>query len=374
MKLFLVVNVDWFFLSHRLPIALEAKRRGYDVTVVAINTGRAEEIKNYGLHFIPMPTSRRGLNVFKELPIIKLLYKLYKTHQPDVVHHVALKPVMYGSLAARFFKNIRFVNAISGMGYIFSNSEKDTGLRKLVKQIFKIAFNNKRLHFIFQNEDDKALILNLNVVHPKQCHIIQGSGIDLKEFLYTPEPQTDVIKIIYTGRLLWDKGIGELTEAAHTLKKKYGDKIQIILAGGIDPENRAFITEKQILEWQEKGIIKWVGFQSDIYKLLTDAHIIVLPSYREGLPKSLIEACAVGRPIVTTDVPGCRDVVENGVNGFLVPFKNSAALANALEKLVDDKELRVAMGKMGREIAEQKFSIESVLDKTFAIYEQHIDQ
>jgi glycosyltransferase involved in cell wall biosynthesis len=370
MKLFLVVNVDWFFLSHRLPIALEARRRGYDVTVMAIDTGRADEIRSYGLHFIPLPTDRRGLNPFRELGIIKLLYHYYKTQKPDVVHHVALKPVIYGSLAARLCRRIHFVNAISGMGYIFSNTEKETLLRKIVLRIFKIAFKNPSLEFIFQNNDDRNLIMGLGVIKETQAHIIEGSGIDLNEFKFVPESNPDVIRILYTGRLLRDKGIVELIEASRILKNKYGTKVSVLLAGDIDPENRASLTKSQVENWQDEGIIEWLGFQKDIFSLLASSHIVVLPSYREGLPKSLIEACAVGRPIVTTNVPGCRDVVTDGLNGLLVPVRDSASLAEALEKLIGNDSLRSEMGRQGRAVAERKFSIESVLNKTFAIYER----
>jgi glycosyltransferase involved in cell wall biosynthesis len=255
------------------------------------------------------------------------------------------------------------------MGYIFANADKETLLRRIVKSVFKIAFNNKRLQFIFQNKDDEALILGLNVIQPEQCHLIAGSGVDLSQFIYTSPPQDPVIRIVFTGRLLKDKGVVELVEAAGILKTQYGEKVEVVLAGDVDPENRASLTQGQVEQWQKEGLIRWIGFHEDVYKVLSEAHIVVLPSYREGLPKSLIEACAVGRPIVTTDVPGCRDVVQEGVNGFLVPVKNGQAIAEALAKLIESETLRMAMGKRGRVIAEQKFSIESVLNKTFAIYE-----
>jgi glycosyltransferase involved in cell wall biosynthesis len=368
MKLFLVINVDWFFLSHRLPVALEAKRRGYQVTVVAIDTGCGEEIRSYGLQFIPLPTDRKGINPLKELRIIILLYRLYKRHRPDIVHHVTLKPVIYGSLAARFFTKTRFINAISGMGYIFT-AERDTYLRKLVRRIFKVAFNNPRLRFIFQNEDDKALILSLGVVQPSQCYLIEGSGVDLNQFKFTFENNGKPVQIVYTGRLLRDKGVGELAAAAAILKEKFNGGINVRLVGDVDTQNRASFTREEILVWHQKGVLEWVGFTQNIFAVLSEANIVVLPSYREGLPKSLIEACAVGRAIVTTDVPGCRNVVSDQYNGLLVPPKDVVALAHALEKLILNPQLRAEMGQKGRIIAEQKFSIDHVLNKTFEIYE-----
>jgi glycosyltransferase involved in cell wall biosynthesis len=368
-KLFIVVNVDWFFLSHRLPIALEALKRGYDVTICAIDTGKKKEIESYGLKFKPLPTSRSGTNAITELKVLLFLLNWYRREKPDIVHHVAMKPVTYGSIAAKCIGVKRVVNALSGLGFLFINADKNKIIHSLLSRFFKFGFNNPNLRFILQNQDDLGMIKDLKILKDNQVFLIKGSGVSLSSFKYIIEPDTTSLKIVLPARMLWDKGIREFIQAARILKSSYGNKIIFILAGPVDTENKATITESQLLDWNTEGIVSWIGFQTNMIQVLNEAHIVVLPSYREGLPKSLIEACAIGRPIVTTDVPGCREVVVNGVNGFLVPDKNEEALAKAIEKLILDKALRIKMGKEGRIIAEQSFSLESVIEQTFAIYE-----
>jgi glycosyltransferase involved in cell wall biosynthesis len=370
-KLFLVVNVDWFFLSHRLPIALEALKRGYDITVLAIEEeAKGDEIRSHGLKFIPLPSTRGGKNIFSELNLIRFLLKIYKTHKPDIVHHVAIKPVLYGSIAAKFAKIPKIINAVSGLGTAFINPKPFSPVFILVKSLYKYSFRNKRLKVIVQNEDDKVQLLSFGVLKKEQIRLIKGSGVDLTDFSYCEEPSTGPIRVVLAARMLWDKGIGEYVEAARQLKAKYQHQIDFILAGKVDEQNSTNISESQLLTWNKEGVTQWIGYQTNMAQIYRDAHIVVLPSYREGLPKSLIEACAIGRPIITTDVPGCRVVVEEGVNGFLIPAKNSGALAIALEKMLNSKELRLKMGKEGRILAEKEFSITSVLDKTFSIYEE----
>jgi glycosyltransferase involved in cell wall biosynthesis len=370
-KLFLVVNVDWFFLSHRLPIALEAQKRGYDITILAIEEeGKGDEIRSHGLKFIPLPSTRGGKNILSELKLIRFLLKTYKEHKPDIVHHVAIKPVLYGSIAAKFARIPKIVNAVSGLGTAFINPKPFSPIFILVKNLYKYSFRNKHLKVIVQNEDDMVQLLGFGVLKKEQIRLIKGSGVDLTDFSYCKEPPTEHITVVLAARMLWDKGIGEYVEAARQLKEKYKNKVNFILAGKVDEQNSTNIAEEQLLTWNKEGVTEWIGYQTNMAQVYRDAHIVVLPSYREGLPKSLIEACAIGRPIITTDVPGCRVVVDEGINGFLIPAKNSNALAIALEKLIDSKELRLEMGKKGRHLAEKEFSITSVLDKTFSIYEE----
>jgi glycosyltransferase involved in cell wall biosynthesis len=369
-KLFLVVNVDWFFVSHRLPIALEALKRGYDVTIFSIDTGRAEEIRSHGLRFIPLPTSRAGMNILQEIKVIMLLFKYYRTEKPDIVHHVAVKPVTYGSLVAKVLGVPKVVNALSGLGFLFINADKNRLVHNIVNRVFKFGFKNKNLTFILQNHDDFAMIKNIGVLEDHQIKMIKGSGVDLTSFHFTEEKIAETLKVILPARMLYDKGVVEFVEAARILKPKFKETVEFVLVGNVDMGNNAGITEEQLLTWHKEGAVSWIDYQKDIIPTLTDSHIVVLPSYREGLPKSLIEACAIGRAIVTTDVPGCREVVKEGENGFLVENKNVAALAAAIEKLILDKPLRLRMGLASRKKAEEEFSLKSVIDKTFAIYEQ----
>jgi glycosyltransferase involved in cell wall biosynthesis len=369
-KLFLVVNVDWFFVSHRLPIALEALKRGYEVTIFSIDTGRADEIRAHGLRFIPLPTSRAGMNILQEIRVIMLLFRYYWKEKPDIVHHVAVKPVTYGSLVAKILGVPKVVNALSGLGFLFINADKNRLVHSIVNRVFKFGFKNKNLTFILQNHDDFAMIKNIGVLEDHQIKMIKGSGVDLTSFHFTEEKSSEILKVILPARMLYDKGVVEFVEAARILKPKYKKTVDFVLVGNVDMLNNAGIEESQLLAWDKEGAISWVDYQKDIIPTLIDSHIVVLPSYREGLPKSLIEACAIGRAIVTTDVPGCREVVKDGENGFLVENKNVAAMAAAIEKLILDKPLRLRMGLASRKKAEEEFSLKSVIDKTFAIYEQ----
>ncbi len=367
-KFFFVVNVDWFFLSHRLPIALEAKKRGYDVTIVTIETDKRAEIESYEFTFIPIPTSRAGTNIFRELKVLFFLWNLYRKNRPDIVHHVGVKPVTYGSVAAKLIQLPKVVNALSGMGYLFINKDKNMLAHKLVMFLFRFGFKNPNLRFILQNKDDLSDIKQLNILDENHVFLIKGSGVDLDEFTYTPLPSNKRVRVLLPARMLWDKGVGEFVAAADSLFPEYGDKAEFILAGNVDEGNISSISEEQLLKWEAEKHIKWIGYQNNMRSVLAEADIIVLPSYREGLPKSLIEACAIGRPIITTDVPGCREVVEEGENGLLVEVKNWEALANAMKLLIDNPQKRDDMGKKGRLIAENNFSIQSVINKTFEIY------
>jgi glycosyltransferase involved in cell wall biosynthesis len=370
LKLFLIVNVDWFFLSHRLPIALEAKQKGYQVTVFAIEeAGKGDYIRSLGFRFIPLPTSRSGTNFLQELQVLWFLSRWYRKEKPDVVHHVAVKPVTYGSVAAKLTKVPKVVNALSGLGFLFINAGKNPIVHYLVTLGFKYGFRNRNLHFILQNKDDYEMIKKIGVLKDEQLTIIKGSGVDLDEYQFTLEKTIDAIQVMLPARMLWDKGVGEFVEAAIQLKHRFKKQVNFILAGGIDTGNRAAISKAQLEEWYESGVIEWIGHQEDMKNIYMASHIVVLPSYREGLPKALIEACAIGRAIVTTDVPGCREVVDDGINGLLVPVKNVVALAAAIEKLILQPKLRQEMGKRGREKAEAEFSLKDVIEKTFAIYE-----
>lgn len=366
---FLVVNVDWFFLSHRLPIALEAKKRGYKVTIFAIEEGgHGDEIRSHGFDFIPLPTSRSGSNIFRELKVLWLLFKKYRKTKPAIVHHVAMKPVTYGSIAAKWAKCPNVVNAFAGLGFLFINSGSNRILSTIVQKVFTYGFRNKYLKFILQNPDDAEMVRSLDVVDDKKIFIIKGSGVDLNKFSFSVPPKGDVIKVIMVARMLFDKGVVEFVEAYRNINKKYGKRVHFQLVGGEDYGNKAAIQKSQLEKWSKLNNLEWLGHRTDIASLYKEAHIAVLPSYREGLPKSLIEACAIGRPIIATDVPGCREVVDDGVNGYLVLPKDSKDLSAKLELLIDSEALRNAMGKASRAKAENEFGIDQVVNKTFEVY------
>jgi len=366
-KLFIVVNVDWFFLSHRKEVALAAQREGYDVTIVTNNTGMKSVIEGIGLKVIDLPMSRSGKNIIEELSTLKFLYKLYRKEKPDVVHHVGLKTILWGTLAAKLAKVRGIVNAISGLGIFFS-AEKMSFSSKIFVQLLRFSHHCNNLAVIFQNDEDKSLFLRNHIIGESQAYMIKGSGVDLNQFCYTTEPNTIKIKVLLTARMIPEKGIFILIDAANLLKSEYKDKVQFLLCGGID-DNPNAIKEEELKAVCDGDYIQWLGYRMDVLELLKSSNIVAFPSYyKEGLPKSLIEAAAVGRPIITTNSIGCKETVIEGYNGFLVPIKNSEILAACLKKLFDDPTLRTSMGKNSRCLAEKDFSIEDVIKKHMEIY------
>lgn len=368
-KLLFVVDTDWFFISHRLALAVAAKEDGYTVAVVAYDTGKADMIREMGIKFIHADVVRKGLNPLKELINARALYKIYKAEQPDIVHHITLKMIIIGSLAARLAGVKSIVNAVTGLGHFFINQKKELMVNLLFSPIFKMISTTPGLKYIFQNRDDQDVFVCRGWADASSSILISGSGVDLEEYKFIPEPDTFKILVSCGTRLLGDKGIYEFAEASRLLTDRYPGHVECVLAGRIITENPTSISLCEINEWVEEGILSYRGFQTDMYDFLGECHINVLPSYREGLPRSLIEACAVGRPIVTTDVPGCRDVVSNGINGFLVPARDGKKLADAIALLIDDKELRKRMGRESRRKAEQEFDLKIVIKDTLKVYD-----
>lgn len=366
-RLFFVTNVDWFFISHRLPLALNAIQQGYEVYLLSLNTGKKQFIQENGIHFIDIPFDRSGSNVFHELKCVFLLYKNYRNYRPDIVHHVTLKAALLGSVAAKLAGQYNVVNAISGLGYNFTDG-RNGRLQKLVKQLIHIAFKSKRFSFILQNPDDVNMIRGLELVPSSQVFLIKGSGVDLNKFVYSDAPNSIPLKVLFPARILLDKGVMEFINAAKFLQSEFFGKVKFILAGDCDTENLAVLGEEKLKSLLISDYIEWVGYQKNMLSVYKDSDIVVLPSYREGLPKSLIEACAIGRPIVTTDVPGCRECVISGYNGYLVSAKNEKSLADAIEILIVDGEKRCKFGVNSRLLAEKEFSIDKVVRQTFDIY------
>jgi glycosyltransferase involved in cell wall biosynthesis len=369
-KLIFLVNVDWFFVSHRLPIAISAIKKGYDVYLLTKNTDKKNLIESYGITFIEIPFERSRLNILNE---VKVLYKIFTSYvkiKPDVVHHITLKPILYGSIIANILKIKNVVNAISGLGYNFINKRKS-----LVKNIMIFLlrnFNyNKNVIFIFQNNEDLLEFKKYKIVNSiNNYFIIKGSGVDLNIFKKTNLPLLRKINILFPSRMLWDKGVSELKYATELLKDKYSSKISFVLAGMIDNNNKSAVPLDYILNWQDGDYVKWVGFDNNILNLYNQCDIVILPSYREGFPKALVEASAVGRPIITTDAIGCRDCVEQGINGIKVPVTSFCELANAIIFLVDNKELMIQMGNNSRLIAEREYDINKIVDSHLLIYQR----
>ena len=368
-KLFMVMNEDYFLLSHRKELALAAQRSGYDVTLVAKNTGLRSKVEELGLKMIELPINPTGENILEEFKTFIFLYKLYKEQKPDIIHHVGLKVILWGGLAAKLVKAKAVVNAISGLGVLF-NQEKLSLMVRGILTVLRFSHHRKNLLTIFQNHEDMNLFLAHKVIAESQSRFIKGSGVDLNIYPYTPESDVRPLKVIFTARMVKEKGTLILIEAAELLRKKYEGKVEFWLCGGLSKNPNA-ITEDELRARCDGHYIQWLGFRTDVKELLQQAHIVVFPSYyREGVPKSLIEATAIGRPIITTNSIGCKDTVEDGYNGFLVPVKDSRAVADKLEILLDDAELRKRMGERSRKLAERDFSLDDVIRKHLEIYQK----
>lgn len=366
-RVMIVVNVDWFFLSHRLPVARAARDAGAEVTVVTADTGRGEQIRAEGFHYVPMPLSRQGTHPAREAAAVLWLTRLYRRMRPHLVHHVAPKPVIYGSLAARAVGGIAVVNAISGLGYAFSAGARARMLRPLVKGLYGLALRAPGSRAIFQNPDHRRAFEEAGLVKPGASVLIRGSGVDCAVFRALPEPPGPPV-VLFASRMLWDKGVQEFVDLARALRAA-GAHARFVLSGGPDPGNPNSVPREQLQGWAGEGVVEWHGFQRGMEDVFAGASVVVLPTrYPEGVPKTLIEAAACGRPIVTTDVPGCREIVRDGANGFLVPPGDAGALQAAVRRLLDDPGLRARQGAAGRALAQAEFAEERVVAQTLALY------
>lgn len=368
-KLFIVVNEDRFFLSHRKPIAAAAQKAGFETVIVTKDTGQGAEIEELGFRMLDLPINPTGMNPLQELKTYRYLGKLYKSESPDIVHHVGLKNILWGGLAAKTTNIKGVVNAVSGLGGLF-NGDHLSFISKCILWLMGYSNNRKNVKVIFQNNDDLSIFMKEFAVKPEQVEFTKGSGIDLKEFSYVEEPTEGKITVIFTGRMVREKGVCDLIEAAELLKNEYAGKVRFLLCGRLTP-NKTGVTEEYMKEHCDGEYVCWLGERKDVRQLLEKSHIMAFPSYyREGVPKSLIEASAIGRPIVTCDSTGCRDVVDDGINGFLVNPRSPLEIKDVLKKLIDDKDLRIRMGKASREKAETEFSIEKVVATHMKIYNE----
>jgi len=367
-KLLFVVNNPAFFLSHRLPLAQAARDAGYAVHVATMAGPSVPEIVTHGLTHHVVPMSRSGRHPCQELGALWALWRLMRRVRPDVVHLVTIKPVLYGGLAARLAGVPGIVAAIAGLGFVYTRDRRVDPLRAVVTALYRIALGAANSRVIFQNATDCELLTSAGAVRAEQCVLIRGSGVDLSVYRPRPEPPGP-ITVCMAARLLRDKGVDEFIEAARLLRAR-GLPIRFRLAGSIDPGNPASVSQAETLRWQQEGVVTLLGEHRDIAQLYSESHIVVLPSYREGLPRSLVEAAACARAVVTTDVPGCRDAIEPGVTGLLVPARDALALANAVAKLAEDAALRARMGAAGRALAEQAFDIRNIAMQHLDIYQR----
>ena len=365
--LLFVVNEASFFLSHRLPLAVAARKEGYRVHVATRPGDSVNRLVELGFEHHSLAISRSGGNPLAEIRSALALLALFRRIKPAIVHLVTIKPVLYGGIAARLAGISAVVAAISGLGFVFSGSSwRAQILRPLVTALYRLALNHRNLRVIFQNPTDKQVFMGLGLVDECRTTLIPGSGVDLSEYSSSPEP-AGVITVVLAARLLRDKGVIEFVHAARQLRCE-GMQARFLLVGEPDPGNPSSVTSDDIAGWKLEGNVEFLGFRQDIPALFSKSHIVALPSYGEGLPKVLAEAAACGRPIVTTDCPGCRDAIEPDVTGLLVPPRNAPALAAAIRRLIEDPALRQSMGSAGRRLAERVYSIEMIVESHIGIY------
>jgi glycosyltransferase involved in cell wall biosynthesis len=365
-----VVNTDWFFLSHRLPLALEAQKQGYDPVVIATDTGKGNLIRSYGIRFFDLNLSRSGINPITEFKVVAKLWRLYLKLQPVIVHHVTIKPVLYGSLAAKFtIFNTKVVNAISGLGYAFINTYRTLSFW-VIRIMMNVVLKGKQVHYIFQNPDDLKFYQDQGYLNRNNYKLIRGAGIDVHEWIYVSPVVKPRLRIIFSGRMLEDKGINEFIQTALLLRDKWEGAAEFLMIGDVDPGNPKSLSSEQLKAIEIPGYLIWMGHRENMLEECVQADVVCLPSYREGLPKSLLEAMSVGRPLVTTDTPGCRECVDEGVNGFLVPVKDTELMAQRIDQLLNSRELRLKMGHASRDKAVNEFSLDRVLRDTYQYYDK----
>jgi len=358
-KVLFYVHDDAYFVSHRLGLARHLANEGYEVVVATPAGDRCHEIRAAGLRHCAVVAGKTR-NPFRMLAATARLQRLYRRERPDVLFHVSMRAALFGGLAARLAGCRNVVNLVTGLGYAFSSGGRL--LRWAVEQAYRYCLRGR---IIFQNPDDRDHFLVRGLCRSEDATVIPGSGVDVEAFSPCPEPG-GTPTILFAARLLWDKGIGTLVEAGRLLRAR-GVPHRIVVAGRLDAENPSGVAESQMAEWAEEGVIEWVGFDRDMAQSLARCAVACLPSYyREGVPMSLLEAAACGRPIVTTDAPGCREVVEDGVTGSLVPVRDAKALANALARLLADPALRASLGAAGRKRARRYFSSGVVFARTLA--------
>jgi glycosyltransferase involved in cell wall biosynthesis len=371
-KILFVVNVDWFFLSHRLPIALEAQRQGFEVHIATRLTDKLGELRRHGLIVHVLGLDRTGASLVNAWLTGLQLWRVLRAVRPDVMHLVTIKPILLGGVLARLMRVPALVVAVSGLGYVFMSHGSTALVRRgVVSLLYRVALTHPNLKVIFQNSDDLRSMTDIVPLPGRQVVILRGSGVDLAHFVKTPRP-TGVPVVMLAARLLADKGVFEFVEAARILKAR-GCLARFVLVGTVDSANPTSVKQAELDAWVTQGVVEWWGQRSDMAQVLAAAQVVVLPSYREGLPKVLLEAAACGRSVVTTDVPGCRDAIDPGVTGLLVPVRNASALALTMDDLINNPARCQVMGDAGRVLAERAFDVRQVVDEHLRIYSELIE-
>lgn len=366
-SVFYLVTEDWFFVSHRLSLGKAAREAGYAVTVLTRCREHAEIIRSSGLRVISLEMDRRGLHPLGLAREIFQVLRIYWAERPDIVHHVALRPVLVGGIAARLAGVRNVVSALAGMGFLFTDGRQESFLTKVLQRVLPFLVGSGRA--IVQNSADGDLIASCGVLG-ERIQLVPGSGVDTAE--YQPRrSEAGEATVMMASRLLQDKGVVEFVEAARILQGK-GVQAKFVLVGDPDPDNPTSISEAQIQSWVQEGVVEAWGHREKMSEVLLRATIFCLPSYREGMPKVVLEAMACGLPCITTEAPGCQDAVRHGDNGLLVPVKDASALADAMMRLLQNPEECRRMGERGRERAEKEFDQNRIIEQILKVYREMI--
>lgn len=371
-KLALVANTDWYLYNFRLSLARFLRERGWEVVLISPAGRFVRALEKEGFRWRQWQVHRRSMNPFQEAAALVELWGLYRQERPLIVHHLTIKPVLYGSLAAFFSGVPLVVNAITGLGYLFLNDRRLTRMaRRLVLLAYRWLLKRRNTAVIFENETNRQQFIQAGLVHADRSWLIEGVGVDIKRFIPQPEPNGEPV-VLFPARLLREKGIYTLIDAARLLKPRC--LLRIRLAGEVDDGNPGSVSPDEVQQWVEEGLVEWLGWQADMPAVYAQSHLVALPSWGEGIPTALLEAAACARAVVTTDAPGCRDVVEGGFNGLLVEVENAAALADSIQYLLENPHERQRMGANGRQRVLERFSDDRIHAQTYQVYRWLIDR
>ena len=364
-KIIYFISEDWVFLNHRFDLAKKIISSGFKLSLITKVSNYKKEIEEKKINVINLKTERGSLNIRKSLKDIYKIFKIYKKLKPDIVHHFGIRQIVHGNIAARLAGIKKSYNSITGLGSVFISG--NIILKFFILTVLKISLLFKKSYILVQNKHDfdfvKKKLPNKNNI------LLPASGVDTNKFLQTKEPKGNVI-FLFASRIIKDKGIIELIEATKQLKSQK-KKFELYIAGSPDFQNKSTISHVQLKTWESLGYIRYLGLVKDMEQLYKKVHVGILPSYREGLPKSLLEAASSGKPIITTDVPGCNEIVKNEFNGLIVPPKNSNELMKAMKKLILNKKLRISMGKKGRELIKKNFSNSKATKDIINLYQNN---
>ena len=373
-KVVLFANTDWYLYNFRMSFARKLREEGFEVILLSPDGEYGPKLRDLGFRWHAVPMNRRSLNPLRELALVIWLARFFAREKPQIVHGFTIKSAVYGSLASKLASVPARVNAVAGMGYVFTSGDlKARVLKPLVRQVMRLALNGRDSILVLQNPDDIRLFEAARIVNQKAIRLIKGSGVDLTRFKLnggTVQEPALPLRALLAARLVWDKGIAEYVEAARLLRREHRT-VRFLLAGSPDDGNPASVSAAVVEGWVKEGLVEWLGQVSDMPKLFSEVDVMVLPSYREGLPKALIEAAACGLPLITTDAPGCREVVsESGVDGISIPVRDVPALAAAIRLLDDDREMGRKLGLAAREKALINFDERIVIEKTLSVYRE----